>query len=701
MNPRPTGAKRVRALATMLCTIGALVVVPPTFTAGAQEANPAAAANATAATNTAENAAEKGAITWGFRESFVNYIGGPHTVSEGATYDNKRAAFPVDSVEVTGNRVELRGHGRVLFAQYCKDESDTETCDLNLTFSNPRIVIDGDHPDQSGIYYTVRTKDYQTKVISGPEERHMAQLHPELATENAWEGGVVKIKGIPAVLTEDGAKVFSGFYDVGTALAPLDVEYSGDAVTIDNAPYEVGNSWNSKLENGDLHYTRAVGDKVMHAAQGYWGSGPATITILDSDLNPLSTTTVNAGPRMSVAVNGNDIFYWDGQAFWKVTVQEDGTLSEPADLGVTADDLIDLTVRPDGTLAAIAQGGVFITVAPDGTTNTRQLPEPTQVSKVLSARADAASLDVSNYYGESGQKSARTLAPLPDGSFIYAPAGSVYDEEYNQVLRGQLLHITEDGQVTEMPLENAVDTTMLNLAVYGNTIYRWNNSWNTYSRRQISTYDNGTVTILVDGREDEQTSEIAGIVPVGDGTFTVDAANGRLLWRDASGAITNEMPFAKVEDSAKNNQVTVLLPNGNIMFPTVITNDDYEDELYLNILRPRTTELPDAGENREPTPTTTPEETTTSAAPTTAVEPTTSAPAPTTTSSPVKTTTTKAPVTKTSTTKAPAGKGDPEVVGSSVWHAVVPLLIGLVGLLAFVGTILGIPHTLLGGVQPR
>ena len=82
----------------------------------------------------------------------------------------------------------------------------------------------------------------------------------------------------------------------------------------------------------------------------------------------------------------------------------------------------------------------YVNVASDGTVKAQTVKSPLDFDPSV-AHAD----DLSEYYGDVFTGSTRTLAPLPDGSFLYSPNKSVYNEEGNKVQNGQLLHLSAQG----------------------------------------------------------------------------------------------------------------------------------------------------------------------------------------------------------------------------------------------------------------
>lgn len=163
---------------------------------------------------------------WGVKLSFRNYIAGPiaHgdiTVLDGATRNaDGTFSFPVTAGswdgdtregEVTlGGGVRFRGH---------ETPAGSGNHLLFLEIGNVRIVLDGD----AGTLYA----DVVSKSLSSGELEEFPGV--DLAALNltgvspAVSGDVLTWAGVPAVLTENGAPAFAGFYAPGTALDPVSI----------------------------------------------------------------------------------------------------------------------------------------------------------------------------------------------------------------------------------------------------------------------------------------------------------------------------------------------------------------------------------------------------------------------------------------------------------------------------------------------
>ena len=403
---------------------------------------------------TAQQSSQGQSLTWGFRQSFISYVGGHHRIDDGVTESNREYTFPLTDVKQEGDRVELSGHGLLQFAQYCKDTSDTNTCQLDLTFTAPRVVLDPS--GESAIYYTVRTRNYQSGQVEGPHEVKMATLDLTSATQNA-EGGVVTWSNIPATLTEDGAHAFSNFYDPGTALAPLSLTYRGEAIDVTPASYTVAESWDSKAETRDLHRVLELKGRVLHLTKTSWGDGEARATVLDArTMEPLHTVELPVTASMAVAVDSaaGRLYYADRQthALASAVITEDGSLRLEGTVpgGEIGEDAFALGYDPTrGTLAALTldgQGsGSIRFLDSEGKVTEHALPDPVSISPKLSSLPRPESLQTGEFYGSTYLNNARLLAPLPDGTFVYAPGSTVYDDEDIRVLTGHVLHFSPQG----------------------------------------------------------------------------------------------------------------------------------------------------------------------------------------------------------------------------------------------------------------
>ena len=579
------------------------------------------AQNGPAAEDRADPQAQAASLTWGFRQSFISYVGGHHRIADGVTESNREYTFPVDEVQQDGDSVTLTGRGLVQFAQYCTDPSDTDTCQLDLTLSNPRVEL---RPEgESAIFYTVRTRNYQSGQVEGPHEVRMATLDLSGARQ-VEEDGQVSWTDIATTLTEEGAHAFSNFYDPGTALAPLQLTYPGETIVVAAAPYTLGESWNSGSDNGNLHRAVELNGRLAHMTKSSWGDGPTTLTLLDpSTMQPTHTAELSGSSTMAVAADtaGGRLFYYDteAQAIRSLRVGDDGELTDEGvipggELGDSAE-VFALGFNPaTGGLAALTldgQGsGNIRFIDAEGQSTVTELPSPVSVSPKLQALPEQDGLHADEFYGSTYLKNARVLEPLPDGSFLYAPGSSVYDEAYDRVMTGHLIQFSPEGaDHADQPVrevsdeifpEDSVGIDMRGLSTSGNTVLRWNESWGRHAAHQVLRYEDGRFTVVIPaGVPADEASELSGMFVDDDGRLAfVDTTRGRVVWLAEDGSVAEELNVPNLQKSAKNNPLVLKLSNGDVIIPQMLENEDYDELIYLQRLVKATAPEPEP----EPTP---------------------------------------------------------------------------------------------------
>ncbi|HVX34276.1 MAG TPA: HtaA domain-containing protein [Solirubrobacterales bacterium] len=165
-----------------------------------------------------------GEVDWGIKSSFRAYVKSPIAagrieVSGGAVEAaDGTYRFPVESgtYDLETHSTSVQAKGAVHFTgHYDADEVPA----LDLTVADPRVVLEG---ETGTVFADVASKSLTT---GGMEEFPGVEFATLDATAVApsFEGEAVSLAGIPAELTEAGAKAFAGFYTAGTALDPVGV----------------------------------------------------------------------------------------------------------------------------------------------------------------------------------------------------------------------------------------------------------------------------------------------------------------------------------------------------------------------------------------------------------------------------------------------------------------------------------------------
>ena len=576
---------------------------------------------------------------WGVRASFLSYNGMPREMTDGASWDAtaKQFTFTPTSTTVSedGKQVTLQAAGRLWFTGHCAEGQDPETgCALNLTFSNPRVELN--LADGTGsLYMTVRTKNYASGKFEGPMEVKMATLSTGTAKQSEKDG-VVSISGISANLTADGNHAFSDFYNEGASLDPLSISYNGSAANTPKSAYSVAESYNTGAGVNQPQNTARLGQNhIVHVAPPSF-SGDTTYTVLtSSNLKMTDTGVLKANKGVfAVDADGNRMLVINSETnkpeLYTVTAEgklvSSGTYSD-ADLGTTTVKAIGYNPANNtwGIVSIDGQGGGKLTIIDaSGKATSQALPKPDSIDPQV---VNAYSLD--EYYGDAFSNNTVTLAPLPDGSFVYAPSTSIYDAAgENVVQKGHLLHLSSNG-VSLVPNSSpegyttALPSTLVSPKGY---IYRWNNWYG--GKVQILKYENGTFSVVRESAtlEGFEKTEVATMFLTRAGNVVVvDASGSRLVFMDDTLNKVNEVVLSSMRKTDKSGGYNALeLPNGDIIYPTSFENPNtYEDQLWLNRLAansaPEQTPAPEPTKPAEPTvaPTEAP-----SAEPTKAPEPT-------------------------------------------------------------------------------
>ena len=564
-----------------------------------------------------------GNITWGIKTSFRNYIGEPYKVSEGASYNSTDLfTFPNHEAKVSedGNQVSLQGSGKVQYISHCADRNKPEECSLNLTLSNPRIEVDAAQGTGT-LYMVVRTKNYTSGQWEGPHEIPMAKLSLKTAQQSEKDG-VVTWNNVAANLTAEGNHAFSNFYEDGVGLDALTFSYSGtEAKDAQNSGYKLGESLNSGTDINNPQNTVRAGSYLFYAAgKSFGGGADARYAVIDpKTLQQTESATLPMGSSAHFAANPatGDIVFVNAntRALERYRVDESGKLvSQGTFAGVTfseSENILALgyneATNSWAVLTADSSGQArYVNVASDGTMKAQTVKSPLDFDPSV-AHAD----DLSEYYGDVFTGSTRTLAPLPDGSFLYSPNKSVYNEEGNKIQNGQLLHLSAQGisVVEQTQPKDAEEAASLNglLTTPDGYVYRWNNYAASASAVQVLKYDGSSfTTVRESSTAPHGMGAIASFFTAGDKIVAVDSANGRLVWMSKTLEFDHDVPLSDLRSTDKSGSYNALeLPNGDIIFPTMVEkNDGLESNLWLNrLVNTAKTPEPEQPKPADPAPT--------------------------------------------------------------------------------------------------
>lgn len=203
MSARPTRASVAALLATLAALLGAVVL-------------PATAAQAAGRT------VEGGRLDWGIKSSFQSYVTGP--VAKGGFKLRNGAATAGGSLfrfhsasgsyDPDSGSLQASFSGGVAFQGHQKPDG---TYELDMSVSRPTVKISG---GSGTLYVDVSSKAKEGGAVTTASQVPFARL--SLGGVNMKGGGSpIALAGIPATLTDEGAKAFAGYYAAGAQLDPV------------------------------------------------------------------------------------------------------------------------------------------------------------------------------------------------------------------------------------------------------------------------------------------------------------------------------------------------------------------------------------------------------------------------------------------------------------------------------------------------
>ena len=556
-------------------------------------------------------AAENGSLLWGIRASFNNYVGGPVLVGDGATEDKstgaQRFSFPLENANYDRDEVRLEAQfkGTVKYKQYCDGNEDklNARCDLDLTFSNPKVVLDDDK--DSYIEATVNSRQYLSGTYYDGDGQpvRVVNLYPQSGTFRNVDG-TINWSEIPATLTEQGNMMMSEFYDVGEGMDPVDFSYQGDGadITDPNALRAYPMSWDSPVPY-DSAVTRIfdLGKNVLASAGG------RGIYLLSEDLRQLAAFETNASKRGTGAYDAKtSTFYYaeEGSKELKALPVTDDGFGEARTVYEANGEILAVGAHPKtGKVVAIAQdakvGGQadalaqLITVS-GGQAQGQELPTSERLYKPVSKQLTAVEQGL-HAYSESAYRSSfdpnniRELMPMDDGTFVYASRAEITFADGGSSYKNMLISIDPAAEGAEVAKAMPGSYTLTNKQLDAVT---------TNGSRIIRANTFGDIQSLVYAERDikEQTpvSFMEGYKGWGLGGFEADGTpvvingqTGKLVWFDP------ETFTVKREAAVPNGREVSNLSHGDLIIradglyytPTVDeSRGDYIEHYSLRML---------------------------------------------------------------------------------------------------------------------
>ncbi|MET9218068.1 HtaA domain-containing protein [Streptomyces sp. NPDC003300] len=206
-----------------------------------------------------------GNLDWGVKQSFRSYVTGPIAdgkveLTDGATGTASGYRFPKGAGTYDADTKTLNASfsGGVRFLGHLQQG----TYALDLKFGNFAVATKG---ATGTLTADVSAKDMASGKVTDYKGIAVATLSGVAPTA---DGDVVTVSGASAVLTEDGAKAFSGFYKAGDALDPVTVAVSLD----DSATLPTGSPSPSAGSSGGSSDGGTTGGSTSGGTTGGSGS---------------------------------------------------------------------------------------------------------------------------------------------------------------------------------------------------------------------------------------------------------------------------------------------------------------------------------------------------------------------------------------------------------------------------------------------
>lgn len=172
----------------------------------------------------------EGSMVWSVKDSFRDYINrnpdGKITASEGATWANNTATFPLKFAKYTmsDHKAKLVFDGSLNFVAHAGI--------LNMTISNPMLMsVDGGAPGEMALYANVVSNDMTGKPVDYGQVRFA-----NVITKVGQTNGMTTVDAEKITLAAEGVPAFGGFYQEGEELASFHAEAALRPKTCDSDP---------------------------------------------------------------------------------------------------------------------------------------------------------------------------------------------------------------------------------------------------------------------------------------------------------------------------------------------------------------------------------------------------------------------------------------------------------------------------------
>jgi hypothetical protein len=386
-----------------------------------------------------------GSLTWGFKQSFRNYIGGTAgtTAGGGATLDAEAVAtLPVDhgSFDPATNATDISFVGYVRYRSHCEAGLGLPEgeCALDTTYKEFHLVIDRD--EQVLYAHVVGRKLEPGYPMTDFGTIAVANLGIEPATVDS-AGGTTSWSGITETVSE--AAVAATTYPAGTPLDLLSFSYEGPGGKPD-----LGENWTPP---------GTVGLGISHTSTGaVTQNQPAAVYVDDRngivDVLNSFTSFDAAMPALSALSTGGLEARGDSGEFIAGEAQNSISAFDPATGTVflwrggelvaatwnPATSGYDLATLPEGGTTALAWDaaedclyGIGLNYEDDSATLSRWERSGSEWVRTDLPLPAAAGWETTSYYSP-GSSTNQGLAALSDGSLILT-RGLVNDPEFENI----------------------------------------------------------------------------------------------------------------------------------------------------------------------------------------------------------------------------------------------------------------------------
>lgn len=557
--------------------------------------------------------APTGSLSWGIRASFDNYTSGATFIEDGATRQNNAFNFPLASYSFDreAERTEAQFTGTVRYRKYCGGSSEKDlsaVCQLDLTFKNPKVVID---KDGSYVEATVRSRQYEKNTFYEPKEPVKVATLATVSGNFTKDNGQINWSRIPTRLTEEGVSMFSGFYERGEGLDPLSFTATGDGArpSTDKGLSVFPTNWTADTKYDDLHSLYAVGNNVLVAI------AKKGLFLVSPEMKTIGTTEIPLSQNGIGSFDAETGYYY----FTEYKANQLTNELKRVKVNATSFGSVETVGTVPGNIYAVGihpktKKGIVISVEPAATSTSPADDQAAYLTPLTgSTLGDSLKLPTSSQVignAVSGDSifaprfffgAARTqLLPMDDGTFVYyANSEPVIFPGDSIAAKNVLLSIdpaaTTPEQAVSFMRQSQPETSVDYLEGYttnGRQIIRWNkNTVASYAKIEVLDYANRQVTSA--GRKQPPAAGVAGVTWDADNNPVMYSGNNsKLIWFDLNTLTpvteNGEPKESVIPNGRETNNVyqpnMITTPNGSLYVPSL--NESRGDHMeYYELVR--------------------------------------------------------------------------------------------------------------------